>query len=136
MNSGGFTLTELIIVIAIVTLLATIAVPSYLDQTRKSRRADAKASLLQAAQLLERCFTLFTAYDNAACNVKNGTQSSVQYGGSGDYDITVEAARMTYTVSAAGATGRPAADDSQCTSFTLTHLGYKTATGSGAERCW
>lgn len=46
-NKYGFTLTELLIVLAIVSILATLTVPSYSHYLYKTRRADAVASLLQ-----------------------------------------------------------------------------------------
>ena len=52
--SSGFTLIEVMIVVALIALLATIAMPSYQDSIRKSRRADAKAALVQLAQFMER----------------------------------------------------------------------------------
>lgn len=60
----GFTLIEVMIVAAIVAILAAIAYPSYQDSVRKSRRADAKAVMVEAAQLMERRFTAESCYDN------------------------------------------------------------------------
>jgi type IV pilus assembly protein PilE len=48
--TGGFTLVELVVVMAIVAILAAIAVPSYLSQMKKSRRSDAEAALMDIAQ--------------------------------------------------------------------------------------
>ena len=53
----GFTLTELIVVVAIVGILAAIGLPMYSDYSRTSKRADAQQSLLRMAQLQERYFT-------------------------------------------------------------------------------
>lgn len=61
---SGMTLIEIMIVVAIVAILAAIAYPSYRDHIRRSDRADAKAILLENAQLLERNFTMANRYDS------------------------------------------------------------------------
>lgn len=65
---GGFTLIELMVVVAIVAILATIAYPSYEEQVRKTRRAEGKVALNEVASRLERCFTRFNAYNAAGCS--------------------------------------------------------------------
>ena len=62
LNTKGFTLVELMIAVAIVGILASIAYPSYQDSVRKSRRADAKGALLGFANAMERHFTENNSY--------------------------------------------------------------------------
>jgi len=58
----GFTLIEVMIVVALIAIIAAIAYPSFLDSVRKSRRADAQQGLMQAAQKLENFYARNAAY--------------------------------------------------------------------------
>jgi len=66
---GGYTLIELMIVLAIIGILAAIAYPTYQDSVRKSRRADAEAVLLELAQWMERFYTENNRYDQTRAGV-------------------------------------------------------------------
>lgn len=61
----GFTLIELMIAMAILAIIAAIALPSYQDSVRKTRRSECQAMLLQVAQAQERHFTEFNQYATA-----------------------------------------------------------------------
>jgi len=129
-HERGFTLIEVMIVVVIIGILATIAYPSYTEQVRQSRRADATSGLLNVAQQLERCFTQFNAYNNAACNVPATSPE-------GHYDIAANfPAANQFTLVATPAAGSPQASDARCTSFTLTQAGVQTAEGTLGNDCW
>lgn len=64
----GITLIELLVVVTIAAILAAIAYPSYRAQVLKTRRADAEAVLMQAAQYMERLYTENGCYNGVACN--------------------------------------------------------------------
>ncbi|MGY2463738.1 type IV pilin protein [Vreelandella sulfidaeris] len=60
----GFTLIELMIVLVIIGIVASIAYPSYTRYVQKSVRTDAHAGLMQAASELERCYTRSYTYSD------------------------------------------------------------------------
>lgn len=64
-GTQGFTLVELMAVVAIIGILAAIAIPSYQESVRKSRRADAEGALLFFANAMERYFTENNSYCDA-----------------------------------------------------------------------
>ena len=68
---AGFTLIEVMIVVAIVAILSAIAFPSYQESVRKSKRADARTQLLEVAQFMQRFYSQNDRYDQA--NDASGT---------------------------------------------------------------
>ncbi|MFC1748859.1 type IV pilin protein [Pseudomonadota bacterium] len=125
----GFTLIEVIIAVSIVGILATVAYPAYVDQVYKTRRSDAKASLLDTAQQFERCYTEASNFTAGVCPTgfpKNSTE--------GYYSISLAAGSLTASSYTLVATAQNVqVGDVQCASFTLDQLGNKTATQSF---CW
>ena len=98
----GFTLIEVMIVVAIVAILAAIALPSYNEYIRRGHRADARAGLLQAQQWLERAATATGVYPTSL-------PASLTWSGDGTkrYDIALAAgatnAAFTLTATPKGA---------------------------------
>jgi type IV pilus assembly protein PilE len=126
-HEGGFTLIELMIVVAIVAILAAIAYPSYQRYVEQARRADAKSALLDASQRLERCYTQNNTY--VGCPVA---------GTSPDGFYAIAATAQTATAFTLTATPQNAqAGDTRCGTYTLQSTGARAASGSlGADRCW
>lgn len=144
LGQSGFSLMELMIVVAIVGILAAVALPSYSEYISKSRRAEARAVLMEAAQYMERHYSENFRYDQntAATPVlianlfaqTNLTRSPRDAGGA--YTISVdEVAQRTFTLKATR-TGAMTGDP--CGDYTLTNTGAQgvvSATRTAAE-CW
>lgn len=147
LRSGGFTLIELMITVAVVAILAAIAYPSYQEQVRKSRRSDAKSALLNVAQVMERRYSERAAYPDQATTktlVGDGSAGSDIKSPDGYYLMTVTlsaspsgTAAQAYSLTAAP-TGTQTGD--KCGSFTLTNAGAKGVSGASAgydaAKCW
>lgn len=129
MRSKGFTLIEVMIVVAIVGILAAIAYPSYVEYTKKTRRAEASAVLFEAAQVTERQFSRTGAYAGAPIPTRSPITGDAVYnvalangaGTDGGYLITATAV----------AGGVMAGDD--CATMTINALGQTTPAD---EKCW
>lgn len=91
-RANGFTLIELMIVVAIVAILAAIALPIYNEQVRKGRRSDAMSAAGQIQMDMERWRADNPTYADPA-----GKPTSNFY----DYTVTVAANGLTYTLTAA-----------------------------------
>ena len=132
----GFTLIEVMIVVAIIGILAAIGLPSYREYVARGHRADARAGLLQAQQWLERASTATGTYPTtlpATLTWASDTAKRYQIGFAAGN--TNAAFRLVATRKAGGA---QATD--RCGDFTLTHTGARgndnLGTGTTSEDCW
>jgi type IV pilus assembly protein PilE len=130
----GFTLIELMIVVAVVAILAAIAYPSFQEQIRKSRRAQAKADLVEYAALAERFHTSNNSYVGFTLPA---TVSPREAGANVRYNLTPNtpfAAANTYTITATPV-GAQAVD--RCGTLSISQSGVKTETGAATlAECW
>ena len=134
-GSAGFTLGELMIVVAIISLLSMIALPSFMQNIRKSKRTDAHTALTRTAFNIERAA--------ASGNTYNVGYDPLQLKPSGDdfisddgyYVVTVDTSSTAYTITATAAAGSSQADDEGCTVLTIDSLGRRTP-DPATSRCW
>lgn len=142
-NVGGFTLIEVMIVVAIVGLLAAIALPSYREQIAKSRRAEARTQLASAQMWMERFyaehFSYLTATNGTAMSAAFATQPFVvsprQGDGTAMYNINVQSTVSSFTLTASPITTSSMAGDF-CGTYTYTFTGRRSSSGSDQRRCF
>lgn len=130
----GFTLIELMIALVVVGLLSALAYPSYQQQVAKGRRTDAKQSLMELSQRMERFYTERGTYVGAALG-NSGLYPNVTSGGYYDLSITVQTLDG-FTVKA---TPRGSQVGDACASFLYNQVGDQTVSVDAsltAVKCW
>lgn len=134
-RTQGFTLIEVMIVVVIVAILAAVAIPSYQDSVRKTRRADAKEALTRIAALQERFFFTNNRYGTFEdLGLSSTTGLNVQIDSQeGFYDIRLANCGGTNCFQLQATPKGAQSQDSTCALFSLNHVGQKTAT---SDKCW
>lgn len=135
-RAAGFTLIELMITVAVIAILAAIALPSYQEYVRKSRRADAQAFMSEVVArqqhfLLDRRSYAVSITDAPGIN---GLGMTIPANVSSFYTVTVatnNAGQPTFVI-----TGLPTGSQAseKCGTLTIDQRGSKTASGTGS--CW
>ena len=137
-TARGFTLIELMIVVAVVAVLAPIAFPSYADSVRKSRRGQLKADLMEISQLAERWKTVNNTYvgfgSPAADCTLGGDLGKSPRTGTAYYTVCIVATATTFSLTGTPVSGTGQEKDA-CGALTITQAGVKTRAGSG-DKCW
>jgi type IV pilus assembly protein PilE len=137
-RARGFTLIELMAVVVVISILAAIALPTYMEHVRKSRRAEAVSLLGQLAQAQERWRANNPAYTNSLGNLGMSTASGVR---PAYYVLSIPAATAsTYTLTATADAASAQVSDTKCTSLSLLmnggNLTYARTGTATANQCW
>ena len=146
---NGFTITELMIVVAILAILTGIAYPAFTESLLKSRRGDAQAALTGLASAMQRHHTESsppTFVGAAASDPPSAPKSSIfpsqtpLDGAVKHYDLKIQTAAATvYTLRAAPISGSAQSGD-KCGTLTLSSSGQRGITGAQSgvtwQNCW
>nr|WP_314899495.1 type IV pilin protein [uncultured Deefgea sp.] len=147
-SQNGFTLIEMMIVVAIIGILAAIAIPSYQDYVRKSRRTDATVAISKIQQAQEKWRANNTSYtvdvSTSGLNITPLTTATTatsetltsKFGGNDYYKIKIDTVSATGYVITATPQGSQANDKANGTDCTLVMtISNGNSTGSPAA-CW
>ncbi len=140
----GVTLIELIVVVVIIGILASVAIPSYRNYVMRSQRADAKDALLSLATAQEKFYLQCNSYGLNLAAASDCAGSDVAFPAAskrGWYQMAIVAAdAVGFTVSATAVAGGNQFSDVTCRTFVINNQGIRTAASDGAvdtsAECW
>jgi type IV pilus assembly protein PilE len=141
-KNSGFTLIEMMIVVAIIGVLSTIAFNAYTEQVRKAKRAEGKGALLAAAQRLERYATNNGRYPPTLVAANISDKSSKDDPARSPYNIAIAAGATTDVTTSWVLTATPSTyfADPRCGNLSFDNLGQKTVsinnTAANIAYCW
>lgn len=139
----GFTLIELMIVVAIVGILAAVAYPSYLSYVQKTRRVAAAGCLMELGQWMERSYTTCLAYNVTGAGCGTAMSTAVlpnlscrnDLGAAYTFEFSNAPTAAAYALRAVP--GGPQANDTGCANLTLNQAGQKGVSGTKpVNACW
>lgn len=138
-RAAGFSLIELMIALAIIGILASVAYPSYVDHVVRTRRASAAGCTMELAQFMERVYASNLRYDQnngaatalpaTVCRTELAPHYTLQFG-------TGQPQQRSFTIEAVPQ-GAQATKDTRCATLSINQANVKTENGSGTvAECW
>lgn len=137
-KTSGFTLIELMIVVAIIGIIAAVAYPSYQEYVRNAKRADAETALMELAHFMERYYTANGRYvDGDGDEPDLPFSQAPRDGGTKTYDIALVEASTSATAYVLQAVPTGSMANDKCGTLTLANTGAKgQKTGMTLAECW
>jgi type IV pilus assembly protein PilE len=137
-SSMGFTLVELMVAILVMAIMASIAVPTYSNQIRKSRRTEARNAVLDAASREERFFATHNYYSVDAPDLGYAAYPAAV---GNYYQLTATCTNKATPCTDFTITANPLGaqlKDTDCATLSVDQTGLQAATGSAtaATTCW
>lgn len=131
----GFTLIELMVVVAIVAILAGIAYPSYQQHVLTTRRTEALSALTQLANQEEKYFMDNNTYGSLSNLGKVSDSAATSFNTENAYySISLAYDSSTYTLTATAINQQAA--DTDCATLTINESGTKGSSTADASTCW
>lgn len=144
----GFTLIELLVTLVIVGVLIGVAVPSYFNSVKKTNRSDAKISLMNISQLLQKCYTVYGKFNDATnCDIYKKLTTTTYPSDGKYYTIAIsnnagDDPKTTFILTATAVKSPQTKDTTNgCDKLTLNHVGKKGTVSGGMndaaeDACW
>ena len=123
----GYTLMELLIVVTIIGILASIISSFFGDNVQKARCTEGRNAVLRGAAVLEKCRAAYGAYDNGNCDTSTFTGATPE----GHFNVATSNVTPTaFTITATGTGAAAAGNNTICPTITINELGVQGGTGT------
>lgn len=132
-KTKGFNLIELLITLAIISILSALCLPVYSEHIIRARRLEAEINLIKLANALEKYYLLNNTYENATLNQLNFSSLIAD----NQYQLQIVSVNSSEFSIKAIPLKKQADEDALCGSILLNSSGNKAITGSGnISECW